>query len=411
MPPLTLLIKPASGRCNLACRYCFYRDVAARRETEDKGLMTMETAARLIDAALDFSFDSGDSGGSGGSGRICSFAFQGGEPTLMGLEFFRGFVRVARSGAARRAAAPGSSGKALDLRFSIQTNGMLIDEEWAAFLEAEGFLTGLSMDGPALLHDACRVKADGSGSHAGALRAARLLAGAKADFNILCVVDSAIADNPLQVYDYFKRRGFNWLQFIPCLDPLEPLDPLDPLEPDAPKASAHSLAPEAYARFLKVLFDAWHADLRSGSGVSIRYFDNLVDMAMGYPPENCGMSGSCRAYPTIEADGSVYPCDFYVTDEWKLGNVRTDGFAALLSSPAARKFEESSLPMSPECGDCFAWPLCRGGCRRDREPFAGGEPSLNRLCAAYRDFFAHAGQRIMDLARSASRDITPRTAP
>ncbi len=252
------------------------------------------------------------------------------------------------------------------------------------------------------------------------MAAAQTLKEEGAEFNILCVVDSATADNALSVYEFFKRRGFTWLQYIPCLDPLDLSDRADlSVRADTPAtlsdtpASAgttpdlgavsgtgrFSLTSAAWASFLKTTFDAWHAEIRSGRQVSVRYFDNLVDMALGYPPENCGMSGRCGAYFTIEADGSVFPCDFYVLDEWRMGNVMTDSFAAMTASANALRFVSVSEFVSPECEKCFAWPLCRGGCRRDREPFEEGLPRLNRFCGAYKDFFTYAGQRIMDLAR------------
>lgn len=400
MPPASLLIKPVSGRCNLACAYCFYRDLAARRDLPDYGRMSLETAEALIAGALAYAEES------------CSFAFQGGEPTLAGLDFYRKFVRMARE----------RNAKNLELRFMIQTNGMVIDREWADFLAGEKFLTGLSLDGPRALHDIFRLAPDGSGSFSRVMAAAQTLKEAGAEFNILCVVDSATADNALAVYEFFRRRGFTWLQYIPCLDPLDLSDRGDPsdrgeasdratpsdtpattetkTDPDAVSgAGRFSLTSAAWASFLKITFDAWHADIRAGRQVSVRYFDNLVDMALGYPPENCGMSGRCAAYFTIEADGSVFPCDFYVLDEWRMGNVMKDSFASVTASANALRFARVSEHVSPECVTCFAYPLCRGGCRRDREPFENGKPRLNRFCAAYKDFFAYAGQRILDLAR------------
>lgn len=401
MPAASILIKPVSGRCNLACSYCFYRDVAAHRDLPDYGRMSLETAKTLIHKALDYA-----------EGR-CSFAFQGGEPTLAGLDFFRTFVDTVERA---------DRGKAV-INYMLQTNGLAIDEEWAAFLAEKHFLTGLSLDGPRLLHDLFRKGYDGSGSFDRVMQAARTLKAAGADFNILCVVDAATADNPLAVYEFFRRRGFDWIQYIPCLEPLEgtsqlPVDASGVTGEDAvaqdsgsnPGAAARSgggspyaLTPAAWGHFLEVTFDAWYKDIRSGRQVSIRYFDNLVDMALGYPPENCGMAGRCSAYFTVEADGSVYPCDFYVLDEWRMGNVQEHSFAQMAASKEARRFIESSLSVSPECTGCFAYPLCRGGCRREREPFIDGHPGLNRHCEAWQHFFRHAGGRIMELAADLQR--------
>lgn len=403
MPPASLLIKPVSGRCNLACTYCFYRDVASHRHTRDFGRMTQDTLRALVKGALEYA-----------EGSV-GFAFQGGEPTLAGLDFYRTFVETVEELNVAK----------VSVAYMLQTNGMVIDDEWAAFLAEKHFLTGLSMDGPRVLHDRSRIRVDGSGSFAGVLQAANRLRAHQAEFNILCVVNKDIASNPVLVYEFFKKKDFRWIQYIPCLDPLDPGERgAGPEKNDEnglagkdagsagqkllrdPAGAGETSGPESgyldendYSSFLKTTFDLWERDLRSGHGVSIRYFDNLVDMAMGYPPENCGMSGRCGAYFTIEADGSVYPCDFYVLDEWLMGNVRSDSFAAMADSDAAREFVKSSLPVSPECTACFAWPLCRGGCRRDREPFIDGSPHLNRHCSAFRDFFSYAGQRIVNIAK------------
>jgi uncharacterized protein len=213
--------------------------------------------------------------------------------------------------------------------------------------------------------------------------------------NALCVVTDHVAANAAQVYQYLRRRGLHWMQFIPCLEPLEA----------SAGGQPWSLHPEAYGRFLKTLFDLWYEDHRRGAPASIRWFDNLVDMAMGHPPENCGMAGLCSAYFTIEADGSVYPCDFYVTDEWQLGNIREQALTNLMSGETAKRFVSSSAPVDSHCKGCFAFPLCRGGCRRDREPFASGLPGLNRYCQAYKDFFAYAGKRLVGMAETLTAGI------
>lgn len=333
----------------------------------DFGLMTDETAALLVDRAFELGVS------------FYSFGFQGGEPTLAGLAFFKHFVSLVKK---RKRA-----GDRVD--WAIQTNGVLIDEEWARFLKDEGFLVGLSLDGPRLIHDALRVDKKGGGSHDQVMAGLSALLAAEVPVNALCVVTDQVAANAAQVYRFLRRRGLHWMQFIPCLQPM-----------DAPGDNqSWTLSPEAYTRFLCTVFDLWYDDHKHGMPASIRWFDNLVDMSMGYAPENCGMAGICSAYFTIEADGSVYPCDFYVTDEWRLGNIRDQPLAALMSGIPAKRFVASSEPVDPSCHGCFAFPLCRGGCRRDREPFAGGLPGLNRYCRAYKEFFAYAGERLVGMAK------------
>lgn len=368
MNALGLLIKPASGRCNLACRYCFYRDVAEHREVADFGLMSSATAELLVRRAFEHGADA------------YTFAFQGGEPTLAGLAFFERFAAEVRRLQGERSG--------VSVAFAMQTNGVLIDAEWARFLKREGFLLGVSIDGPRLLHDAFRVRRDDTGTYAAVMAGVEALRAEGVPVNALCVVDAATADNAEKVYRHLRSRGFDWLQFIPCLDPLG----------EEPGGRSWSLSPEAYGRFLMTVFDLRYAEWRSGSPVSVRWFDNLIGMAMGMPPESCGMTGVCSANLVVEADGSVYPCDFYVTDEWRMGSIAESSFAELQSGETARRFVESSRLLDGDCLACFAYPLCRGGCRRDREPAVGGLPGPNRYCPAFKQFFAHAGERIMEMA-------------
>jgi uncharacterized protein len=378
MMALTILIKPVSGRCDLACSYCFYRDVASRRDRRDYGLMDPVTMEALIARAFE------------DEGREIQFVFQGGEPCLAGIGFYRDFVR-----AVERLGKPGTR-----VAYSIQTNGMTVDGEWAAFLKAHNFLVGISLDGPRVLHDASRRSPDGRGSHGRVLESVRILKEAGVEFNILCVVNSLVADNPRQVYEYLRRRGFGWIQFIPCMDPFPDKTGVEP----PTEAAGQAPSPKAWASFLKTCFDLWSADLAAGNFVSVRYFDNLVAMAMGRPPESCAMAGRCGSYFAVEADGTVFPCDFYEVDEWSLGNVLDASFGSMRNSELARRFVGLSESRDSECQGCFALSLCRGGCMRDREPFIQGLPGRNKFCAAYKEFLAYAGERIVDLARSLPRD-------
>jgi len=376
MASVSFLIKPASGRCNLACRYCFYRDVAERRTTEDFGLMSKETAAALVRRAFELEAD------------VLSFGFQGGEPTLAGLPFFERFVALVRSTAA--ALPRDRVGGPIRTQFSLQTNGVTLDADWARFFKREGFLLGVSIDGPRLLHDAYRVRRDDTPTYSDAMAGAALLLAEGVPTNALCVVDAATADNAERVYRHLRSRGFEWIQFIPCLDPLG----------EEPGQRSWSLSPAAFGRFLKTIFDLRYAEWRAGVGVNVRWHDNVVRIAAGLPSDQCGMSGSCDVSYTIEADGSVYPCDFYVTDEWRLGDLSGTSFAEMRSGEIARLFVEGSRHKDQACVGCFAFPLCRGGCRRDREPFVNGKPSQNRYCSAFIDFFGYAGDRIMEMANA-----------
>ncbi len=235
-----------------------------------------------------------------------------------------------------------------------------------------------------------RIDARGRGSFNGVMNTVNLFNKYGVEFNILTVVNSFVARHIIKIYNFFKKSNFRYLQFIPCLDPLD----------QEPGNFEYSLTPERYSYFLKALFDLWYQDILKNNIISIRYFDNLVGMILGYRPEACGMSGECTCYFVIEANGGVYPCDFYVLDKWYLGNIKDTGFGELSSSPKAIEFVESSKHIDPECPNCKWYSLCRGGCRRNREPFIDGKPALNYFCSSYKEFFEYAVPKLYEIAYS-----------
>lgn len=311
---------------------------------------------------------------------LCTFAFQGGEPTIAGLDFFRKLVEYVRF----------YNTKKIQINFALQTNGTLIDQGWATFLAKNNFLVGLSLDGPKDVHDRTRLDAGNKGTFLRVMETVDLFEKHKVEYNILCVVNSYVAEEISKVYKFFRKRDFNYLQFIPCLDPLG----------EAPGNYPYSLTPDKYAFFLKTLFDLWYHDLSRGNMISVRYFDNLVMMLTGYPPESCGIIGICQPYFVIEANGEVFPCDFYCTDQWRLGNIFKTDFDKIRKSERMRKFTEASKYVDPACSGCKWRQLCRGGCRRNREPFNDGRPVLNYYCGAFKEFFAYTEQRLVIIANN-----------
>ena len=252
---------------------------------------------------------------------------------------------------------------------------------------------GLSLDGPKDLHDRNRLDAQGRGTFQRVMRSAALLAKHGADFNILTVVTSETARHIRSVYQFFARSGFGYQQYIPCLDPLE----------EQRGSSPYSLTPEKYGKFLKTLFDLWYRDLQAGKFIYIRYFENLLGMLLGGHPESCGMSGNCMIQNIVEADGSVYPCDFYCLDKWKLGNIREDDFASMAENQTASAFLAEAKREMPDCKGCKWYFICRGGCRRDREPMEENAPVKNYFCSAYQEFFEYAMPRLQEVAANISR--------
>lgn len=305
-----------------------------------------------------------------------TFAFQGGEPTLAGLDFFQKAVELQQK----------YNNKKLQIENTIQTNGLLIDEKWARFLGEHRFLVGLSLDGPKKMHDRYRKDAGGQDTFARIMHSVQLLEQYQVDYNVVTVVTNDTAKQASFLYKFWKRNHYPLVQFIPCMDEIKRQD-------GTQERSIYAVEPEQYGKFLCELFDLWYADFVAGETMDIRMFSNLAQMAAGYPAEECGMNGCCNCYFVVEGDGSVYPCDFYCMDEWKLGTVN-DGFVQMKTSEKAKAFVEASRPVCAACQECPYFSLCRGGCRRWREPFVDGKPGLNQLCSAYRMFFAHAAERM-----------------
>lgn len=379
MPPISVLIKPASGKCNLNCKYCFYHDVAQNRAVADFGFMSLETIELIIKKTLQF------------AAGYATFSFQGGEPTLCGIDFFKTVIELQNKHNVNHVA----------INDCIQTNGILIDAAWAEFLHANRFLVGLSLDGPGDLHDAYRTDAKGKGTFARVMQTVALFDKHKVEYNILFTVTGLTARAPDKLYDFFKKHNFNFLQFMPCIDP----------EDNERGIHEYSLKPEQYAGFLKQFFDKWYADFMGGREVSVRYYDNLVRMIMGQRPEICSLLGSCQCQFVFEADGSVYPCDFYVTDEWKLGNIQQNELLDLYQSDSCQRFINSSLAVAASCRECQWKYLCRGGCRRDRENLRNNSLELNYYCRAYQDFLEYAHPRLIKLAEYVKNVYSKNTAP
>lgn len=366
MPPLQLLIKPASGNCNMRCKYCFYTDETAKRKIKSYGLMKNSTLETLVKKSLEYATSS------------CSFVFQGGEPTLVGIEFYKNLLECQKR----------YNVKKLHINNAIQTNGYIIDDEWAAFLGQNQFLVGLSLDGTKDIHDFNRIDTTGEGTYKKILHTIQLFNKHHVEYNILTVVTAQLAKNIGKVYGFYQRNNLVYQQYIPCLDPIG----------KQRGQEIYSLTPQLYGNFLMDLFDLWYRDIMKGKFIYNRFFDNLVGMLRGYLPESCGMLGQCSRQTVIEANGGVYPCDFYVLDEYKIGNIVSDSFEQIEENRSKLKFIETSRYVSPKCLKCKWYQLCKGGCRRDREPIIGEQLSLNYFCESYQMFYEYAIERLIALA-------------
>ena len=354
MPPIHVMIKPASGLCNLRCRYCFYADEMENRRQASYGIMQERTLENVIRRTLDFA--------EGG----CTIAFQGGEPTLAGLDFYERCLALEKK----------YNRKGIVISHALQTNGYVLDEKWCQFFAKNSFLVGLSVDGIKATHDCYRKDAAGQDTYFHTLEAARMLERAGVDFNILTVVHKKTASKIRKIYEQYRKLGFSWQQYIACLDPIG----------KEQGCQEYSLTPEAYGQFLIDLFELWELDYRKGRQPYIRQFENYIGILMGQTPESCEQRGVCSFQNIVEADGSVYPCDFYVLDEYRLGNLNEDDFETIHRRRRELGFVESSLNHTQECKNCGYFALCRGGCRRHRQQ-PGTPEGENCFCRSYRMFF------------------------
>ena len=354
--PAAVLVKPVGAACNSRCIYCFYhpgqRADAVVRMSEDMLRQLLRQVARLPVPRP----------------GIC---WQGGEPTLAGLDFYRHALALQQEIATK------------PLAHSLQTNGLLLDADWAAFLAAENFLVGLSLDGPENLHDANRRMASGAPTWRRVMDAAHRLQDAGVRVNALCCLSSQAAAAIEEVYTFFADEGFDHVQFLPLLETVAP---------DTPAMAPYALTAESYGDALCRLWDLWLARLEEGKGPGVRLFESFCLKALGHPPTLCEMYACCGAYAVVEADGSMYPCDFFVADQWKLGTLH-DGLPEVLSSPKSLHFNELRLLLRPECLHCQWLPFCNGGCLKHRQ-LGGHLLPKTFFCEAYQRFFAHAHKQV-----------------
>ncbi len=351
----SLLIKPASAVCNLECQYCFYLD---RDADPYKALparqMSLETLERLVDTFLFYSYPNS------------VFAFQGGEPMLAGLPFFTKLVEFEKQ--------YGRDGQ--NVSNALQTNGILIDDAWCALFREFNFLLGVSIDGPEDVHDAYRFNKAGHGTWRQVMRAVETLQKNKVEFNALCVLSQANVEKPKEIYRFFRGLSIDYIQYIP----LSEFDSEGNLLP-------FTITPEQYGRFLTETFDLWWPDRRK---MRIRFFDNLAEALAGQKPGSCTLHETCDSYCVVEYNGDVYPCDFFVEKDWKLGNVTLDSWPEIARRQRRYSFAAKKTLAHPECQACEYQPVCKSGCPKFRHGRHGRFEDLDYFCAAYKMIYAKA---------------------
>ena len=371
----SVLIKPAGPDCNLACTYCFYLEKSA--------LFTKTKTHRMSDEILEETVKQVLTQG----GQEVSFGWQGGEPTLMGLLFFRKAVELQKR-----------FGRGQSVGNGLQTNGLLIDHEWAGFLNEYRFLVGLSLDGPQHVHNRYRMMRNGEGSWSRVVDKAKLLLDYGVATNALTVVNDYSADFPEEIYAFHKSLGLNYMQFIPCLE----ADPTDPS-----KTAPFSAPPDKFGRFLCSIFDLWLDDFDGMTATtSIRFFDSLFHIYVDLPPPECTLLKECGVYVVVEHNGDIYSCDFFVEPQWKLGNILTGRLTDMLNSSTQNKFGKLKSDLPEDCLTCAWLQTCRGGCTKDRfhNP---SNTRLNYYCPSYKMFFQHADKKFKELAKEWKRRQAP----
>jgi uncharacterized protein len=360
----SLLIKPSAADCNLRCPYCFY--IGKLRFLPPRPRMADEVLEKMIASYLT-------------TRQVASYTFswQGGEPGLMGLRFFRRAVALQRKHAPRGAV----------ICNAFQTNATLVSDELAEFFAEYKFLVGVSLDGPAQLHDHYRRTRDGQPTHATVRKNIERLRRHGVDFNVLTVVSDRTVKQPREIYGYLKNLGHFHQQYIPCVE----FDSAGRLRP-------YAITGRDWGAFLCEIFDRWYAEDRDT--ISIRLFDSVVEYLVRGKYNTCTMGTDCRVYFVVEYDGSVYPCDFFVTDAMKLGNIMDGAWPDFLASPIFSDFGVAKSAWHEDCQSCAFLKLCHGDCQKFRPPRGQARNSSAKsvLCDGWLAFYAHTLPRFEQLA-------------
>jgi uncharacterized protein len=383
--PFHVMVKPHGPVCNLACRYCFYLHKNTLLESSSRWRMSdavLESFTRQYLAAHPDGFP-------------VNFAWQGGEPTLMGVDFFRRAVALQQHH--RR------DGQAVTNSF--QTNGVLIDDDWAAFFKAHDFLVGVSVDGPRGVHNQHRVDPSGTGSFDRVMAGAEVLKRHGVAYNALSCVSNISPPQALAIYR-FLREHFEHIQFIPVVEETG-FTAAAPFLPDAAGTAGRrpgalvqswSVTPEGYGDFLCAVFDEWvHNDV---GRVFVQLFDMTLARWVGRPAGLCVFAPICGKALVLEHDGTVYACDHFVYPEYRLGSLNETPLAALVNGARQRRFGEDKRDRLPaKCRACVYLSLCGGGCPKERFTTApDGGRELNYLCAAFERFFKHTEPHLRAMA-------------
>lgn len=373
-----MIAKPSGPICNLDCHYCFY--------TEKESLFSKNSPFRMSDETLEIFIENYIATQ---KEEVVSFVWQGGEPTLMGLDFYRKVIALQSKY---------SQGKVITN--SLQTNGTLLNEEWGQFLAEHNFLVGLSIDGPQEIHDYFRVDRGGRPTFNKVYAALQLLKKYQVSFNVLTCVTSASSSKAVEIYRFFKNEGVKHIQFIPIVERLPDAEALNlglrhATPPKVSQKNAHSIVSEwtveseKYGDFLIAIFEEW---VRHDVGdIYVMNFEQSLTSWLGLPSTTCIFSETCGRAGIVEHNGDVFSCDHYMYPEYKIGNIYENDFVEMIDSNQQREFglnKKQSLPSY--CENCEVKFACHGECPKHRFlTTPDGEAGLNYLCSGYKKYFHH----------------------
>jgi len=368
--PFSLLIKPASGDCNLNCTYCFYLDKASLYPHTKVHRMSSKTLENLIAGYMRTTQPQ------------YTFGWQGGEPTLMGVDFFKSVIQLQQK-----------YGRTGDfVANGLQTNGLLIDDALAAHLAEYHFLVGVSLDGPPEIHNTYRMTRTGQPTHHKVLNGIKCLGKHGVEFNILTLVHSGNVMHPGDVYDYLVDNDFYFHQYIPCVE-----------WDDAGNPAPYALAGKDWGYFLCGIFDRW-LQRKHTRKVSVRHFDSILEYLVYGSQNVCVMGTNCNSYFLVEHNGDVYPCDFFAEPELKIGNIQTHDWHSMQTSSVFRDFGLLKRQYHTGCRTCEFLTLCQGDCTKHRYGTESSPTALSWLCEGWKIFYRHSMDTFTHIAQEIKKE-------
>jgi uncharacterized protein len=381
--PFQVVVKPGGARCNLNCHYCFYLEKESLFSPENNFCMPPAVLEMFIRQKIEFD-----------PAAEVHFTWQGGEPTLLGIDFFRTAVTLQKKYA---------NGK--KIANSFQTNGILLDDDWCNFFRENNFLIGLSIDGPQELHNLYRRTKNDQGSFKLVMRGLELLKKHQVDFNTLTAVHKHNADSALEVYQFLKETGSGFMQFIPIVERIQP--DTSAVTSDVSQLTQWSVGPKQYGTFLCSIFDEWVR--KDVARQYVQLFDVALEAWVGMEASLCVFKETCGQAPALEHNGDLYSCDHFVYPENKLGNIMKTPLSELILSEKQSQFGSNKLEGLPQyCRECNVRFICNGACPKHRFiKTPDGEEGLNYLCEGYKKFFTHIAPYMRFMANELQNQRPP----